>query len=60
MIVVLKEVTDWEYPGHTYFVDTKTSKLLAYIKSSGTEKEVLKRPLPFSKTGRKFIKLGAI
>ena len=59
MIQVLKEVTDWDTPNHTYYVDSKM-KLVGYIKQGTSELIKLNTPLPFSKTRRKFKKLGHV
>lgn len=54
MMQILKEVTEWDWPNHTYLLDGK-GYLIAYIKEGQDEVNRLSR-LPFSKTGRKFIK----
>lgn len=59
MIQVLKEVTDWDVPNHTYYVNQK-SKLVAYIKEGTEELIKLDVPLSFSKTHRRFKKLGHV
>lgn len=49
---MLKEVTEWDFPNHIYFVER--SKLIAYIKEGTEEVIKLKTPMPFTKTHRKF------
>ena len=51
---VLKEITDWDVPNHTYFVTGGKDKMFAYIKASGNVIEEFVQPLPFSTTRRKF------
>ena len=53
---ILKEVTDWEWPNHTYLLDAK-GYLIAYIKEGQDEINKVSR-LPFSKTRRKFVKVN--
>ena len=56
-VQILKEITDWPYANHTYFVENNT-KCIAYMKE-GTKKTIwLKKPLFFSKSRRKFKVLG--
>ena len=53
---VVQEVTDWEWPNHTYLLDG--SLLLAYIKQGTSEPIWFKTPLRrFSTSGRKFKEL---
>ena len=54
MMQILKEVTEWDWPNHTYLLDNK-GYLIAYVKEGQEELNRLSR-LPFSKTGRKFVK----
>ena len=54
---ILKEITDWEYPGHTYFVTDAKDKMFAYIKESDTIVEEFKKPISFSTSHRKFKEL---
>jgi hypothetical protein len=51
---VLKEITDWDTPNHTYFVNDSKEKVYAYIKSSGIKVEVFNKPIKFSVSHRKF------
>ena len=53
-LTYLKEITDWEFPSHTYIVNKKM-ELVGYI-IEGTKKEVIfKTPMKnFSKSWRKF------
>ena len=52
-----KEVTDWEFPNHTYVLDNK-GWLIAYIKQGTTDLIHFSTPMKqFSKTRRKFIKI---
>jgi len=56
MAKVVQEVTDWEWPNHTYLLDGTT--LLAYIKQGTKEPIWFKHPLKrFSTAGRKFKEL---
>ena len=54
---ILKEITDWDTPNHTYFVSDAKDKIFAYIKASGTEVEEFKKPIKFSTSHRKFKEL---
>lgn len=49
---IIKEVTEWNFPNHTYYVER--GKLYAYIKEGTEEVIKLDHPLPFTKTHRKF------
>lgn len=50
----LKEITDWQFPGHTYILNAK-SELVGYIKEGETEEIIFKTPMKnFSKSWRKF------
>ena len=51
---ILKEITDWEYPGHTYFVTDAKDKMFGYVKKSTGELQEFSKPLPFSTSRRKF------
>jgi hypothetical protein len=51
---VLKEITDWAVPNHTYFLNDSKDKMYAYIKASGTAVEEFKKPIKFSAGHRKF------
>lgn len=52
-----KEVTDWEYPNHTYGLNDQ-GHMVAYIKASNGEMVVMKNPSKqFSKSRRKFQKV---
>ena len=51
---ILKEITDWDTPNHTYFTNDSKDKIYAYIRVSGTEVERFKVPMKFKTTGRKF------
>ena len=49
----LQEVTNWEYPNHTYLLDG--DRLVAYIKKGESEPFFFKNGIKgFSKSGRKF------
>ena len=59
---VLQEVTEWVdcvVPNHTYHVN-RAGKLVAYIIEGTDELIVLKTPLTFDKSKRKFKKLAVI
>ena len=51
---VLKEVTQWDTPNHTYFTNDSRDKIYAYIKSGGIQVEQFKKPIKFSVSHRKF------
>lgn len=51
---VLKEITDWATPNHTYFTNDSKDKIYAYIKSTGVRVEEFKKPIKFSTSYRKF------
>lgn len=55
-VEILQEVTDWEYPGHIYFVDG-AGKLKGYIRKGHDDIEWFSKPLSFDKRNRKFKKL---
>ena len=54
---VLKEITDWATPNHTYFTNDSKDKIYAYVKASTNQLEVLKVPLKFSTSKRKFMEV---
>lgn len=57
MITWWKEVTDWQYPNHTYGLNDK-GWAVAYIKNGTEEVIEFKNPLKqFSKSRRKFKKV---
>lgn len=56
-IDVLQEVTEWDWPNHTYHVDQKAGKIIGYVKASATDLITFKNPLGFNKARRKFKKL---
>lgn len=51
-VQVIKEITDWDIPNHTYYINS-AEKMVGYTSVSGDSK-VFKKPLSFSRTGRKF------
>ena len=51
---ILQEVTEWDWPNHTYLLDNK-GYLIAYVKEGQEELNRISR-MSFSKTGRKFVK----
>ncbi len=57
---ILRETTVWstgyKVPNHTYILDG--SKLVGYIQEGKTEPFMFKIPQSFSKSGRKFEKVG--
>lgn len=53
MLQELKEITDWEYANHTYFVLNNT-KCIGYIKEGTTELIRFEKAMNFSKSRRKF------
>lgn len=56
-ILVLKEVTDWGFPNHTYHVIVGKSKLFGYERASDGKFIQFKKPLSFSRSRRKFKKV---
>lgn len=56
-IVVLQEITDWNYPNHVYHVIQKQSKLLGYVPAGSDEFVQFEVPLSFSRSRRKFKQL---
>lgn len=52
-MITLREVTDWGWQGHIYFVDDSQSKLLGY-QADGRAPVTFTTPMEFSKKGRKF------
>ena len=53
---ILKEITEWDWPSHTYLL-SDTGKLMAYVKASGGDPITLTSKMHFDKRGRKFIKV---
>ena len=53
---ILKEVTNWEFPNHTYEV-TPGGKIVAYRNVLTGEWTTFKKPKRFSTSRRKFITL---
>jgi hypothetical protein len=51
---ILQEITDWDTPNHTYFVNDSKDKMYAYIKSTGVNVERFRVPIKFSVSRRKF------
>jgi len=59
MITILKEITDWEFSGGTYYLNDH-EQLVGYMPEDGAYKE-FKNPIKqFSKARRKFKVLGHI
>lgn len=56
-IDVLQEVTEWDWPNHTYHVDQHAGKMIGYVKAGTTELFTFKKPMSFSKSYRKFKKI---
>jgi len=56
---IIREVTDWDYPGHIYLLN-EADKLKGYIKKDQDDITWFKKPLSFSKRLRKFKKLKEI
>jgi len=55
---VVQEVTDWEYPNHTYLLDKGKGWLVGYRNVLTGEIKIFKSPLKqFSKSHRKFKKV---
>ena len=58
-MIELREITDWDYPNHTYFVDNSQSKLLGF-RPVGGQKVMYDVPMAFSTARRKFVKVREI
>jgi len=50
---ILQEITEWEYPNHTYEI-RPDGKCVAYQKFSQGEWRRFKKPLNFTRSRRKF------
>ena len=57
--ILLETTPDWDYSGGVYHVNKMTGKLYAYQKSQDSDIKVFSKPLMFSKSWRKFDKLGS-
>jgi hypothetical protein len=55
-MILAVEVTDWEWPNHTYKLSADLSKCYGYIKASNGEETTFKQPIRFDIRGRKFNK----
>lgn len=53
---ILKEITDWPFPNHTYEL-APNGKIVAYRNVLTGEWTTFKKPKQFSKSRRKFITL---
>lgn len=53
-IIVLREITDWDIPNHTYHVIKGKGKLFGYEPANGSGFRQFKMPLTFSRSRRKF------
>lgn len=54
---VLQEVTNWDYPNHTYLLDKRKGWLLGYRNVLTGEIQIYSKPMKqFSKSKRKFVK----
>jgi hypothetical protein len=53
-MIVMREVTNWDTPNHTYIVDNSKSKLLGYIPVGQRTKVMFQIPMSFSNARRKF------
>ena len=51
----LKEITNWDYPNHTYIVDKEFC--YGYIKTGTKEEIMFKKRMNFSRSFRKFVTL---
>lgn len=59
---ILREVTDWseagyDVPNHDYILNNTQERMIAYRKNGCDEWEKFIKPIPFSKTRRKFKRL---
>lgn len=55
-MIVLREITQWEWKNHTYFVNDKMDKLLGY-QPDGEKAVMFDNPMDFSTSKRKFTKI---
>ena len=53
---ILKEITEWPFPNHTYEL-APSGKIVAYRNVLTGKWTTFKKPLRFAKSGRKFITL---
>ena len=51
---ILKEITEWDTPNHTYFTNDSKDKIYAYVRASGGEVQRFRVPMKFKTSGRKF------
>jgi hypothetical protein len=58
-IDILEEITEWDFPNHTYHVDQHAGKMIGYVRKGTTQLETFSKPMGFSKSYRKFKKLGS-
>ena len=59
-LIALKEITDWDTPNHCYLVGNKRTRLYAY-RPTGTKVWLeCKKPMTFSTSRRKFVKVPYI
>lgn len=59
---ILREVTDWSkagynVPNHDYILNNTQERMIAYRKNGSDQWEKFIKPIPFSKTRRKFKRL---
>jgi hypothetical protein len=55
MMEIIQEVTEWEFPNHTYALN-KGGKAIGYRKASG-QIQIFSKPMMFDKKNRKFKKV---
>lgn len=49
-----KEITDWAWPNHVYFLNDSKDKMYGYVRADDGRVEVFKKPYRFHVRGRKF------
>ena len=52
---VLKEVTEWEYPNHTYVTTNRNQRVIGYYKHHDGDYMAMKIPTRFETRRRKFV-----
>jgi hypothetical protein len=56
----LQEITQWDFPNHTYYVSDDKTKVVGYIKSGTKVLEKFLVPLRFDTRGRKYIEVKTL
>jgi hypothetical protein len=56
----LQEITDWDTPNHTYYLNDNKSKMVGYIKVGTNTLVKFTTPISFDMRGRRFVELKNI